>query len=48
VVSKSHIGPKIKARADRKSAAYTEYVSIFRRLATPKFGGGEGVLKPLL
>jgi hypothetical protein len=38
VVSKPPIGPQFKARADRKSAAYTEYVSIFRRTATPKFG----------
>jgi hypothetical protein len=54
-------GFTFKARADRKNAAFTEYVSPPKAgrhfvgglpasggSATPKFGGGEGVLKPLL
>jgi hypothetical protein len=38
VVSKSQIRFKGKAQADRESAAYIGYVSIYRRLATQPLG----------
>ena len=38
VVSKPQIRFKGKAQADRESAAYVEYVSIYRRPATQPLG----------